>query len=287
MPLIGCFSPGLESSLRAVERPFTQPSPPRRSPSVPHVLFMPGALLAAIAAKSITAPHDLVLSGDEAFHALRVKRLTTADAVALCDGAGVIAQATITSTRKVGKDGWELSARVTGAERVPPALPRVHIFACAPKGDLLEHMIDQLSQCGVEQYTPLLTARTIADHKPAKPQRLARICEESLKQSGRAWLMQLNQPQALGDVLESVHPLTIIADASGPPWSVLTQQHPALHSAQALRILIGPEGGFAHDELVLAQARGALAVSCGPHILRIETAAVAMAALAASLHKLA
>jgi 16S rRNA (uracil1498-N3)-methyltransferase len=41
---------------------------------------------------------------------------------------------------------------------------------------------------------------------------------------------------------------------------------------------IGPEGGFTPEEIAAADRGGFLPVSFGPHVLRIETAAVALAA---------
>ena len=47
----------------------------------------------------------------------------------------------------------------------------------------------------------------------------------------------------------------------------------------ALDLLVGPEGGFAPEEIALAQRSGMTAVRLGPRVLRTETAA--LAALAA------
>jgi len=47
----------------------------------------------------------------------------------------------------------------------------------------------------------------------------------------------------------------------------------------ALELLIGPEGGFAPDEIARAQRAGMTSVRLGPRVLRTETAA--LAALAA------
>ena len=52
------------------------------------------------------------------------------------------------------------------------------------------------------------------------------------------------------------------------------------HPAQALSLLIGPEGGFSDAEENLACEHGALMLSMGPRVLRTETAALsALAAL--------
>jgi 16S rRNA (uracil1498-N3)-methyltransferase len=56
----------------------------------------------------------------------------------------------------------------------------------------------------------------------------------------------------------------------------------ARHTAAAVTLLIGPEGGFSAQEEETALAQGALALSMGPRVLRTETAG--LAALATSLN---
>ena len=48
-------------------------------------------------------------------------------------------------------------------------------------------------------------------------------------------------------------------------------------SEDAVTIAIGPEGGFTDDEVEAAKAAGRQVVTLGPRILRIETAAIAVA----------
>ncbi|MCA9115475.1 MAG: RsmE family RNA methyltransferase, partial [Planctomycetaceae bacterium] len=45
-----------------------------------------------------------------------------------------------------------------------------------------------------------------------------------------------------------------------------------------LHVLVGPEGGFTEEEVSLAREHGAVLVGLGSSILRIETAAMALAA---------
>ena len=52
---------------------------------------------------------------------------------------------------------------------------------------------------------------------------------------------------------------------------------------RATRIAIGPEGGFSEAEVAAAIAAGWQSVDLGPRILRVETAAVALAAVVALL----
>jgi 16S rRNA (uracil1498-N3)-methyltransferase len=50
---------------------------------------------------------------------------------------------------------------------------------------------------------------------------------------------------------------------------------PAVH--RRILVVIGPESGFADEEVRLAREAGAISVSLGPRILRTETAALVMA----------
>ena len=64
-----------------------------------------------------------------------------------------------------------------------------------------------------------------------------------------------------------------VADHSGSPLRELDLSSPC-----ATRIAVGPEGGLTDSELAAARAAGWKTVSLGPRILRVETAAVALAA---------
>jgi 16S rRNA (uracil1498-N3)-methyltransferase len=242
---------------------------------VSHALFVPTMQLAPLVQAQPASSRSVTITGDEAHHALRVKRLLQGDTVQLCDGAGLAAQGHIASTRKIGKVGWELVVIVSHVQCIARAQPRVHVYACVPKGDLLEHMVDQLSQCGVERFVPLLTSRSVSDGEDVRRARLERICEESLKQCGRAWLLEIGEPANFASALAKPH--VIIADATGVPSATLGRI--TASDDEPICILIGPEGGFTPSELALAQSHGVKLVRCGPHVLRIETAAVVMAGL--------
>jgi 16S rRNA (uracil1498-N3)-methyltransferase len=49
-------------------------------------------------------------------------------------------------------------------------------------------------------------------------------------------------------------------------------------AATEIIALVGPEGGFTDEELCIADRAGVIRISLGPHILRVETAAIALAA---------
>lgn len=248
------------------------------TPVIKHrILITPPEAESATAA-TVPAPGSVVsIEGEEAHHALRSKRLETGEWVELLDGRGNVIAARIAGARK-SRDLWIMDLKVeTVTSRVAPS-PRVEVFAPPPKGDRLEEMIDQLSQVGAAAYTPLVTARTVVEPRPTKLERLQRVAGEALKQCGRAWMLEIRPPMTFARALQPApDTMVLLADATGTP-DALARLTQAQFAAQTRRVLIGPEGGFSPDELAQADAAGVTRVNLGPHILRIETAAVVAAA---------
>ncbi len=210
------------------------------------------------------------VEGEEAHHALRVRRAREGDALELFDGAGAVTRA-----RLAGADGrgrWleaELSGPVARHQR---AVPRVAICSAVPKGDRVSSMIDQLSQLGVASWRPLNAERSVVEPRGAKLDRLRRVAIEAAKQSGRAWVMQIGESCTLGESLDAGKDTAVfVCDGAGGPAPS--------PSPGAISVIVGPEGGLTEGELSLAAERGARAVRLGPHTMRIETAAVAAGAL--------
>jgi len=135
----------------------------------------------------------------------------------------------------------------------------------------LEFLIEKATELGVARLEPVLTRHTVVDR--VNLTRLLSIATEAAEQCGRLTIPDLAPPAPL---LERVatqpadRPL-YLADETGGGVPLL----------QALErgpgdLLIGPEGGFAADELpALRGAPAVVAVSLGPRILRAETAALA------------
>lgn len=218
----------------------------------------------------------LVVAGDEAEHAVRVKRLEPGDAAELLDGMGVVASARVESVQR-GARGRGALLEVAIVHRFetpfPGVSPVVEVFTAVPKGPRADEMVDQLSQVGAACWSPLETARSVMEPREGKWSRLERIARESAKQCGRSWVMRLGRPATLTEALGSDGGPVVLADASGRPWS------DDLTGALSVRVLIGPEGGWTPKELELARRSGARIVRFGPNVMRIETAAVAACAV--------
>ena len=85
--------------------------------------------------------------------------------------------------------------------------------------------------------------------------------------------MQVHAPTEFG------HWLASLRNPGGSKFILLPDGASALH-AQAkpqdhVTLLIGPEGGFSPDEVLMAKQSGFVSVLLGPRVLRTETAAIA------------
>lgn len=213
----------------------------------------------------------LKIEADEARHAARVKRLRPGDALELLNGRGGIAQATLEEIAR-DRSGPVLLLRITEAATLPPLSPRLTVLAATPKAARADELVDALSQVGAAAWRPLSAARTVVDPRPTKLDRLTRIAAEAAKQSGRPWLLRIGPSITLEQALAEAHTRDVVlADASGDPYQP--------SGAEEIHLLIGPEGGFEPRELEQARRAGVRMHSFGPHIMRIETAAVAAAAI--------
>jgi len=213
-------------------------------------------------------PSSMVLGGPEAHHAARVKRLEVGARLRLCNGRGLLVGARISDIRKV-RGEWEVELGGLERQVCERALPQVDVYAAVPKGDRLHELIDGLSQVGAAVWHPLVAERTVVEPRAGKLERLERIAVESLKQCGRAWLLEVGAAVTVKQALKASPPV-VVADSSGTPYAAVGAAH--------VVVLVGPEGGWTPAELDLAKGSGARIARFGPHTMRIELAAVVAAA---------
>lgn len=206
----------------------------------------------------------LELDGDEAHHARSVLRLEAGDRVRVADGAGRAAEAAITSC---GKKGLSLAVESPSELADGPAA-LLTVALAPPKGDRLSDVVRGLTELGVGEIQLLATER--GERFPGNPERLRRIAAEALKQCCRARLPAVGAATDIPTLVRSGASLTVL-DRSGAPAAPGTPRPTIL--------VIGPEGGFTAAELAALQQGGAATVRLAAPILRIETAALAAAAV--------
>jgi 16S rRNA (uracil1498-N3)-methyltransferase len=221
----------------------------------------------------------LVLAGDEHRHVARVLRARPGESLTLFDGAGGEVEATIVA---VGAREVELSL---GERRAAPAAaPAVAItlLVAVPRGERMDWLVQKTTELGVTRIVPVSSERSVArpEAGSGRKPRWEKIAREAARQCGRADVPRIEEPTELAAALaDTALPSRRLALWEGERGRSLGAAL-AADAAVPTAILVGPEGGFAADEVAEAVRAGFVAVGLGPRILRVETAAVVAVALA-------
>ena len=225
------------------------------------------------------------LSGDEVqphpsevHHALHVLRLKGGDEVELFDGAGVVATGVIGHI-----DRRNVVMHVTARRTCPPAaLPAIGLAFSAPKGKRLDWLVEKATELGAASLQRVIFDRSPPPAKAesaAKSDKLLVHCISAAKQSGLNFLPELPAPVALAEILTARDDSLRLLGDTGPdalPLAEAIELAPA--PLDAVRLLIGPEGGLTESERGQSMAAGFIPVRVARTTLRTETAAVALLA---------
>ena len=245
--------------------------------------------------------HDLsaelvTLERDEAHHAIHVRRVRVGDEVSLFDDAGTQADGVVAAMSR-----GVVQVRIERRCRPPPAAASLTLAVAPPKGARAEWLVEKAAELGVAAIWPIRTARGVVEPREHRLDKWRRIAREANKQSGRADAMRVEPLMDFGDALaRRGRCATVIADMRGSaPFAVwlkqsvpdpppTSEQHPRSDGGGEvagfhLVALIGPEGGWTEAELATAREAGAAPVCLADHVLRVETAAIALAATFAAL----
>lgn len=210
------------------------------------------------------------LRGDEARHLARVLRASVGDEVRLFAGDGREWPARIV---RIGRDAIDLETDAPLPEPVRTG-PALTLAVALPKGERQKWLLEKLTEFGVDRLVPLETTRGVAEATQAARLRLERTVIEACKQCGRNRLLEIAPPRTVAALLADVPDARIlVADPGARPLDAA-----AVADTTAIVALVGPEGGFTAEELGAADRAGARRIGLGTHVLRVETAAVAVAA---------
>lgn len=215
------------------------------------------------------------ITGAEANHIAKANRLVIGDDIILFDGSDREFNAKIV---ELGKN--RVTAVVGHVEDISRELSNHLTIAVAlPKGDRQKVLAEKLVELGVSTLIPLNCERsvTIATEKSAL--RLGRRVIESSKQCGRNRLMKIAVPVVFNELVDSLPDGARFIAHPGGTEQTFVWRDAQNANRKNLIVAIGPEGGFTAEELEYARAAGWVRICLAPTILRVETAAVAAAAI--------
>lgn len=220
-----------------------------------------------------------IVDGDEGFHASNVRRTRPGEQLDLGDGAGTLAHCVVEDVTK-----GRLSARVQSLHLVERRTPTVTVVQALPKSERSELAIELATEVGADAFLAWQASRCVARWDgPEKVQKGLRrwgaVARSAARQSRRPFIPAVDGVVTTAELVDRVRaapPSTVLVlheSATGP----LADVHLA---ADALTLVVGPEGGITDNELAELTDAGAAVVRLGPTVLRTSTAAaVALGAL--------
>jgi 16S rRNA (uracil1498-N3)-methyltransferase len=215
---------------------------------------------------------SLALPNDTAAHVAKVLRARVGDQLIVFNGDGREFSAAIESVR-----GARVAVSVGDGSPVSRESPLdVTLVQCVPRGDRMELVVQKATELGVSRIVPVLSQRSVVrldkTQADAKVLHWRAVAISACEQCGRNRL----------PVIEAALPLLhYLGDsvAAGPRWVFEPESDSPAEMppgiAVAAEIAIGPEGGFAEEELEGFRVAGFRRAGLGPRILRTETAAIA------------
>ncbi|WP_313704173.1 16S rRNA (uracil(1498)-N(3))-methyltransferase [Massilia sp.] len=216
-------------------------------------------------------------------HHLHVVRLQPGAALTLFDGSGGQYGATLAD---IGKK--RASALVGAHEAVEVELPyAVTLAQGLPEGSKMDWIVEKAVELGVAAVQPLAAQRSVVrlsgERAEKRHAHWEGVIVAASEQCGRNRLAQLAPVAELNRWLaapqEAQGQRILLSPRATQSLAGWAQANPA----QALTLLVGPEGGFTREEEDAALAAGALPLSIGPRVLRTETAALAAMAMLAGI----
>ncbi len=160
----------------------------------------------------------------------------------------------------------------------------ITLYLAMTQREKFEWALQKSCEAGAAIFVPVISSRSLVQtitEGRAKNERWQKILQEAAEQSGRGRIPTLLEPQRYGQALAHARQNSLVSLVA---WekeekTSLKQALRKIKPASKIGIFIGPEGGFAEDEIALACQVGAIPVSLGSRTLRMETAAVVMVSL--------
>jgi 16S rRNA (uracil1498-N3)-methyltransferase len=217
------------------------------------------------------------MSAVESRHAIGSWRVKMGEEVMLFDGAGREAVGLVASV------GRRLEVEVTEIQEHPFDMRRrLTLVVAMPKTHRQGYLIEKCTELGVAAVWPIVADRSVTKPRPGAAERWSRRAIEATKQSCRRWVPMIAAPMTVGESIGRIGEfgaagLTDV-DPLGKP---LPSFFSALPESSSVIVWVGPEGGWTDIERDQAIEAGAMKVKLGPTVLRTETAAAAVCAVAA------
>ena len=221
-----------------------------------------------------------IITGEEFHHLSQVLRKKQGDTILVTSGSGILAECLIISIQRK-----ELVIEIVNKQRLSRSKPQMALGFALLKNKHDNLIIEKATELGCGVFYPLETVRTVRRNSANQQQKFIKTGIAAMKQCDNAWLPEIKECHNLKDI-----PSLMREDGFIPVVALETERQRSLpeiiatYPDQPLGIIIGPEGGFAREEIDFFNREEVMSFSLGNHILRAETAAISSIAQLAGIN---
>ena len=223
----------------------------------------------------------LQITGPDVKHITRVLRLGPGDQIMVSDNQD---RNRLCEIEETGPDFvW---VRILEEELPSPEMTRqLTLFQGLPKGDKMDYIIEKSVELGVCALVPVEMSRSVmkldASKKDKRRQRWQAKAESAAKQSRRGLIPQVGEVSSFAQALKQAVALDylLVPYESAEDMAYTRGLLQTIPPGASVGVFIGPEGGFAPEEIQALKEADAKILTLGPRILRTETAGPAFLAM--------
>jgi len=222
----------------------------------------------------------VVVTGQEARHAVTVSRVRLGEALRVGDGRGLVVDGEVV---EAAPDRLVLRVDRVRTEPVPER--RLVLVQALAKGDRDELAVQAATELGVDEVVPWAAARSVSRWQGPKVEKgLSRwraIVREATKQAVRAHVPTVSPVAGVRDLAARTSGSLVLVLEPSADRALSSVE---LGATGDVVVVVGPEGGIAPHELDALREAGAVPVRLGDSVLRTSTAGpAALAVLAVGL----
>jgi 16S rRNA (uracil1498-N3)-methyltransferase len=223
------------------------------------------------------AGEGLTLDEREAHYLGRVLRLAPGDELIVFNGLGTERQASVGSLQRRGA----FLALTTAHPALPESILDLTLVQALPKSDAMDLIVQKATELGARTVVPVYTEFSVvkldADRSERRVDHWRKIAQSACEQCGRHRPPRIEAPAPLAAALEAL-------PSKGPRLALEPAAERSLAEytlpANELVVAVGPEGGFGPTDWRRLDRAQFTQVSLGARVLRAETAAIALCAVA-------
>jgi 16S rRNA (uracil1498-N3)-methyltransferase len=223
---------------------------------------------------------SVALDEREAHYLGHVLRLKRGDELVAFDGRGTERRAVVTALHRRGAD---LELR-DALEALPPSRLDLTLLQALPKSDAMDFVVQKATELGAAAIVPVYAEFSVvsldAERSERRVEHWQRIARGACEQCGRHEPPRIAPPLTLAAALTALPAadakLALDLDSSSPLASLAPRPTRVVAA-------VGPEGGFGPSDWRQLDAAGFARIGLGRRVLRAETAALAVCAVAQAL----